>query len=161
VQLGLYTHVKAMLIGSPLPPVTAGHGAGTVWLRLVHVALFCGTWQLPSLQEQSPLHHDSPLPCGHSAQDAAEWLPQLTVAGAVGVIEGAGVGTSVGAAVGADVGASVGACVGTAPHLHSSWQYSHCSPLQPLHFSCKHASAASRPWTQSGHGMSPHLGQLE
>merc|ERR1719291_830734 len=43
------------------------------------VATGVGALQLPSLQEQSPLHHDSPLPCGHSAQDAALWLPQLTI----------------------------------------------------------------------------------
>jgi hypothetical protein len=47
--------------------------------------LVAGAWQLPSLQEQSPLHHDSPLPCVHSAQDAALWLPQLTVVPGVGV----------------------------------------------------------------------------
>ena len=32
----------------------------------------------PPTHSQSPLHHLAPLPCGHKAQVAARWLPQLT-----------------------------------------------------------------------------------
>merc|ERR1719450_551711 len=36
-QSGLYTHSKPMLMGAPLPPVTFGHGAGSVWLSFLHL----------------------------------------------------------------------------------------------------------------------------
>ena len=57
--------------------------------------------QAPFVHVHSPLHHAAPLPCGHSAQVAAWWLPQDTMP--PGPMYRMGLGAIVGDTLGAEL----------------------------------------------------------